>query len=258
MTNWLRLGAALALCASWGWAVDWKALRPQGFVSDYAGVINERTKTELEEYCAEVQRATGVRISLVTLNSLQGEPLDDVATTIFHHWGEAVNITPGTDQRVMLILTVSDRHDWFETGAGLKADMAAGLGPHVLRETRVALRKRDFNEALRAAADTIGSAAAKAHHTALRARIGRSIHWSPLDAIPWVVVAGGVVILAVLMWRGNPAGYGGFGGRGLIPGLMVRSPMSRSTWGSRGSGGFGGFDSGDSSGGFGGGCCRDW
>jgi uncharacterized protein len=259
MKKCLLLSAVVAICASSGWAVDWKALRPQGSVSDFAGVVDPRTKIELEEYCGQVETATGVRISFVTLTSLEGEPLEDVARTIFRSFNELSSApVPGNDQRVMLILTVNDRRDWVETGAGLKPELTSGLAPRILRETRLALRQRDYNEALRGAAETIGNASAQARHLTLHARIARRIRWSPADAIPWVAVAGGLLMLVVLTWAGNPAGYGGLGGRGLLPGLMRRTTMSRSTWGSRGSGGFGGYDSGDSSGGFGGGCCRDW
>lgn len=259
MKKWLRLGAVAAFCASSGWAVDWKALRPQGFVSDFAGVVDPGTKAELENYCGQVEQSTGVRISLVTISSLEGEPVEDVVKAIFRAWGGVPNAEgPRKDERVMLILTVLDRHDWVETGAGLKPEMTNGLASDILRETRLALRKRGYGEGLRAAAETIGNAAAGARHQKLSAQIHRRIRWSFSDAIPWAAVAGGLLMLILLMVVGNPVGYGGFGGRGLLPGLIRRSAMRRSTWGSRGSGGFGGFDSGDASGGFGGGCCRDW
>jgi uncharacterized protein len=258
MKQCLLLIAAVAVCASSGLAVDWKALRPQGFVNDFAGVVDPRTKVELEAYCAQVEQATGVRISFVTLSSLEGEPLEDVARAIFHFGNELPGApAPEKDQRVMLILTVNDRHDWVETGPALQPEITTGLAAQVLRETRLALRRRDYNEALRDAADVIGTTSARARKVTLHARIERRIHWSPSDAIPWAAVAGGLLMLIVLMWAGNPAGYGGLGGRGLLPGL-VRHTMSRCTWGSHSGGGFGGFDSGDSSGGFGGGCCRDW
>jgi len=259
MKKWVRLGAVAAFCASSGWAVDWKALRPQGFVSDFAGVVDPGTKLELENYCGQVERSTGVRISLVTISSLEGEPVEDVVKTIFRAWSDVPGIEgPRKDERVMLILTVADRHDWVETGAGLMPEMTNGLASDILRETRLALRKRDYSEAMRAAAETIGSASARARHQHLAAQIQRRTRWSISDAIPWAAVAGGLVMLILLMFAGNPVGYGGFSRRGLLPGLIRRSAMRRSTWGSRSSGGFGGFDSGDASGGFGGGCCRDW
>ena len=252
------MGAVAAFCASSGWAVDWNALRPQGFVSDFAGVVDPGTKLELEKYCAQVERATGVRISLVTISSLEGEPIEDVVKTLFRAWGEASNAGVQKDARVMLLLTVADRRDWVETGAALQPELTSGLAPRILRETRLALRQKDYGEALRAAAETIGSTSAKARHLPLSARIPRRIRWSLSDSIPWAAVAGGLIMLIWLMRAGNPAGYGGLGGRGLLPGLIRRGAMRRSTWGSRGSGGFGGFDSGDASGGFGGGCCNDW
>src|SRR5579871_3817544 len=127
MTKWLGWAAAVVLSASSGWAVDWKALQPQGFVSDFAGVVDPRSKAELEEYCRQVEQAAGVRISLVTLSSLQGEPLADVARSIFHAWGDAQHLTPGQDRRVMVLLTVNDRHDWVETGTALKPELTSGL-----------------------------------------------------------------------------------------------------------------------------------
>src|ERR1039457_2384521 len=260
MKKWLRLGAVAAFCASSGWAVDWKALRPQGFVSDFAGVVDAGTKRELENYCGQVERSTGVRISLVTISTLEGEPVEDVVETIFRAWSDVpkAGVPQKKDERVMLILTVADRRDWVETGAGLRPEMTNGLAPNILRETRLALRKKDYGEALRAAAETIGSASARARNVSLAVRISRRGRWSLSDAMPWGGVAGGLLMLVWLMRAGNPAGYGGLGGRGLLPGLIRRGAMRRSTWGSRGSGGFGGFDSGDASGGFGGGCCRDW
>ncbi|HLK62279.1 MAG TPA: TPM domain-containing protein [Bryobacteraceae bacterium] len=262
MMKWLRPIVMMALCASPGLAVDWKALRPQGCVSDFAAVVDPRTKTELEAYCQQVEEASHVRISLISIASLEGEPLDDVARTIFRAWDDGAPARGDTaaakDQRVMVIVTVNDRHDWVGISSGLKPELGDDLSGRILRESRAALRKRDYGEAFRAAAETIGETSAKVRHVPLHARIGRKIHWSPADAIPWIAIGGAAVMLAVLMCAGNPKGYGGFGGHGLLPGLIQRGSMRRSTWGSKSSGGFGGFDSGDSSGGFGGGCCRDW
>jgi uncharacterized protein len=263
MKTWLRLAAVVSLCAAPAWAVDWKARRPQGFVTDFAEVVDAPTTAQLNDYCAKVERATGTKIALVTLTSLEGEPLEDVAHTIFQSWVESPGASQSAaaasqkHQRVMVIVTVSDRHDWVGM-AGLNPEMAARLSNRILRETRVALRRKEYGEAFKAAAETIGEASARSERVALSAHMNRHIRWSPTDAIPWAMVGGAVVVFAILMWTGNPAGYGGFSGRGLIPGLFGRSSMCRSTWGSRGSGGFGGFDSGDSSGGFGGGFCRDW
>ena len=41
MMKWLRHAAWLVMFASAGWAVDWTAYKPEGFVSDFAKVIDE-------------------------------------------------------------------------------------------------------------------------------------------------------------------------------------------------------------------------
>ncbi len=255
MQRWLRLFLALATGAGAGWAVDWKVLRPQGFVSDYAGVIGAAARPQLEQYCEEVERTTGTSILLVTLGSLQNEPLEDVAQTIFEAWRK-----PGTprDQRVLVLMAIADRRYYVVIGGGLNPDAAAGLSRRVLQEMRPALRKQDYADALRAAADTVGTAAARAAHVRLATRLPRRNRGSPLEDVPWPVVIGGALIAILLVLVGSPAGYGGFGGRGILPALLHRHPTRRSTWGSRGSGGFGGYDSGDAFGGFGGAGCNDW
>jgi uncharacterized protein len=253
MQRWLRLWLALGASAGGGWAVDWSGLRQEGFVNDFAGVIDAGARTQLEQYCGEVARRTGVRIVLVTLGSLQDEPLEDVSQTIFAAWRDRQRTR---DDRVMVLLTVADRRQYVAVGGGVDRGVAAGLAGRVLREMRPALRRRDYAEALRAAAETAGSAAAAGARAPVAMRLPRRYRRSLGDEIPWMAVIGLAVIGLVLWLAGNPAGYGGT--RGLIPGLLRRNATRRATWGSRGTGGFGGYDSGDAFGGFGGAGCNDW
>jgi uncharacterized protein len=253
MNTWFRLVVVAGICASSGWAVDWKALRPQPGVSDFAGVIDARTKTELQQYCSQVQASTGVRISFVTLASLEGEPINEVGPAIFQAWG-----VPNPDDLVLLVLAVAERRHWLGTGSTLPQALTDGLDGRILREAAPALRQKDYGETLKAAAETIGAGAARVRHVAAIAPPERRIRPTTADSIPWIVLAGVAVVMLWLLLAGNPSGYGGFTRRGLLAALVSQNTMGRSTWGSRGSGGFGGYDSGDSSGGFGGGACRDW
>src|SRR6267154_3499322 len=129
MKMWLRMGAVIGLCASSGWTFDWTALRPQGSVSDFAGVVDAGAKSQLENYCREIGRSGGVQIQLVTISSLEGEPIEDVAKTIFRAWADLSQGNP--DQRIMLLLSVADHRDWLVTGAGLKPGLTSGLSGKV-------------------------------------------------------------------------------------------------------------------------------
>ena len=243
ITRLFRRCALFALLAGTLFAVDWKVLKPEGYVSDYAHVVDSQSKAALEQYCAAVQNSTGAQIALVTLSSLQGEPVEDVANTIFHSWGVG---SKGKNDGIMLLLAVSDRRSRLEVGYGLEGVIPDGFAGTILDDMRPALRQQQYGEAMMAAAQTIGSTIAKAKGVAINVQLPRRIQRKPSDSIPWPVVIGGLLIIFWLI-RG-----GGVGG-GFLPGLLMGNMMGRSTFGSRSGGGFGGYDSGDSFGGFGGG-----
>jgi len=251
MRNWLRAGLALAVCAAVGWAVDWKALQPQGYVSDYAGVIPAANRAPLEAYCAAVEQSTGAQMALVTIPSLEGEPIEDVANTLYRAWGVGQK---GKNEGILMLLAVHDRRSRLEVGYGLEPILPDGLSGGILRQMRPALRQGDYGDAMLAAAETIGNTIAQAKHVTINASLPRHRRPGTSDSIPWPVILGGLCLLFWLMRAGAPRGFGGFGGGGFLPGLILGNLMGRSTWGSRGGGGFGGPDSSDGGfGGFGGG-----
>src|SRR5271157_1801810 len=250
MKKWLRLSVALALGCSAAWAVDWQALKPQGYVSDFANVIDAASKARIEAYAAEVEQSTGAQMALVTIDSLEGEPIEEVANTIFRAWGVGQK---GKNEGILLLLAINNRRDRLEVGYGLEPILPDGLDGSILREMRPALRQKDYGDAMMAAAQTIGGAIADAKHVAIQTQLPRRARPQTSDSIPWLLIVGGLALIGLLMRAGGPRGYGGGGGGGFLPGLLLGSIMSRGSWGSRGSGGFGGFDSGDGFGGFGGG-----
>src|ERR1035438_3629521 len=103
MNKWLRLGVVLALGASGGWAVDWKARysKPEGYVSDFAHVIDAASRSQLEAYCTSVEQATGAQMALVTIPSLETEPIEDVANTLYRAWGVGQK---GKNEGILLLL----------------------------------------------------------------------------------------------------------------------------------------------------------
>ncbi len=241
----------LALCLGTAFAVDWKALQPQGYVSDFSGVVDAGSKAQLERYCAAVEKSAGVQIALVTIPSLNGEPAEDVANTIFRAWGVGAK---GRNEGIMLLLSTGDRRTRLEVGYGVEQWIPDGFAGSVLREMRPALRQNRYGEALLAAAQTIGSRVAAAKNVTIEAPVRRRIRRETQDSIPWPLLLGGVFLLFLLSRGGR---RGGGGGGGLLAGMLLGNLLSRGGgYGGRyggGGGGFGGSDSGGGFGGFGGG-----
>src|SRR6266849_1022337 len=218
MKKLLRICIALALGVSCGFGVDWKALKPQGYVSDFAGVIDAASKAELENYCTRVEQQTVAEIALVTIQSLSQEPIEDVANTIFRAWGVGKK---GKDEGILLLLSVGDRRDRLEVGYGLEPLLPDGFDGEILRAMRPALRQGQYGEALRAAAATIGSRIAKAKGVTLD--VALPLRYQPQqrqNSIPWPLIIGGIVLLFLVLGGGISGGGGGF-----LPGLILGNIM---------------------------------
>lgn len=241
----LRCALVAALVVWAAPAVDFGALKPQGYLNDFAGVVDPAVRASLERYCASVERSTGAQIALVTLPTLEGEPIEDVANLLFRKWGVGAK---GQNEGILLLLVISDRRSRLEVGYGLEPLIPDGFAGGLLRQMRPALAEQHYGDAFVVAAHTIGSRIAEAKGT----QIGSPDHLprrrSRSASLPWPLLLGGI---GVLLWVLSMAGRGG-GPGGFLSGMLLGSLMGRG-FGGNGGGGFGGYDSGDSFGGFGGG-----
>src|SRR5260370_18546996 len=111
--NGLRLLAVAALFAGALPAKDWKTLKPTGYVNDFANVIDPASKSALEAYCTRVEQATGAQMAFVTIPSLEGEAIEDVANDIFRNFGIGQK---RKDNAVLLLLASGERRFRLEMG----------------------------------------------------------------------------------------------------------------------------------------------
>jgi len=234
-------------------AVDWKALKPQGYVSDFAQVIDPQSRAELESYAARVEQATGAQFAFVTIPSLQNEPIEDVANDLFHAWGVGQK---GKDTGLMVLLAVRDRKSRLEVGGGLGESIPDSMAGLLLDDMRPALRQNQYGTAFLLAAVRLGSTLAQAKGVQIPPpSIPYRVQPTSQDSIPWGFILIGLFVVFLLLRRGG-GGYSGGGGGGFWAGLLLSQLLNsgrRGGWsGGSDGGGFGGFDSGGSSGGFGG------
>lgn len=258
MPGFVRAAAVFFCLTATAFAVDWKSLKPQGYVSDFAGVIDEGSRAQLESYAARVEQATGAQLAFVTVKSLEGEPIEDVANDIFHAWGIGQK---GEDNGAMVLLSIGDRKSRLEVGGGLGEAIPDGMAGLLLDDMRPALREGRYGAAFVAAAERLGSTIARSKGVTIPP-IAAQYHVPPdtRDSIPvgaiLFLVFVFILVLSVLRRGGGGRYYGGGGGgggfwTGLLLGLLS-SGRGGGFGGGRDGGGFGGFDSGGGGGGFGG------
>lgn len=227
------------------------ALRYRGYVNDFADVIEPEWEQRLTRLITQLDQKTKVQVAVVTIRSLEGEPIEDFATKLFEVWG----IGHKDDRGALLLLAIQDRKSRLEVGYGLEPVVPDGYAGNVLREMRPALRQQKYGEAIYAGVWLLAQRVAQASGVTLEASgLPRA------GAVPPTAPAPAWVKLFVLLFF--------FGFAGLVmffiimsvrrPGYWHRASgydrVSRWTSYSRssGSGGFGGYDSGSSGGGFGG------
>lgn len=254
--------ACLLLLTAGAWAYDFTTYKHEGYVSDFSRVVDAQSKAALENWCTRVKDATGAEIALVTIPTLHGEPIEDVANLLFRHWGIGQK---SENNGILLLLVTQDRRSRLEIGYGLEPILPDGLSGSLLREMRPALRDQHYGDALIAAARTIGTKIAEAKGV----QIGdapRPRRQRGNEGFPWQVV---IPILAVLFFI-YASGGGGGGRRGRFGGGPVFMPFpfpmgggrrdggwgtSHGGFGGYDGGGFGGFGGGDAGGG---GASSDW
>jgi uncharacterized protein len=238
-------------------ALDVNSLKPQGYVSDFAHVLTPQSRQTLEEYCGRVEQVTGVQMAIVTIPTLDGNPVEDVANALYRKWGVGKK---GKDEGIMLLVAVQDHKDRIEVGYGLEPILPDGFAGGVLRQARVLMRQGAYGQALLVAADEMGSRIAQAKGVSLDFS-SRPRRPAPTRGpkIPFIAIAIIAVIVLALFSRGG-------GGGGFLAGMILGNLLGGGRgggWGGGGGfgggggggGGFGGFGGGDSGGG---GASSDW
>ena len=207
-------------------------------------MLDASSRARLENYCGAVERATGTQMALVTIDSLEGNPIEDFTNELFRKWGVGHK---GQDNGIMLLLAVKDRRDRIEVGYGLEPILPDGFVGSTLREVRPYLRQGQYGEAMLTAAEVMGSTIAKAKGVTLDEHLvqRRMPEAAPGRGLPWPLIIFGLFILFWLLSRGG--GPGGF-----LAGMILGNVLGGGRRGGWGGGGFGGYDSGGGGGGFGG------
>jgi uncharacterized protein len=214
-------------------------------------VLGTQSREQLEIYCGNVERATGVQMALVTLPSLDGNPIEEVSNDLFRQWGVGKK---GKDQGIMLLLSVQDHKDRIEVGYGLEPILPAGFDGSILRGIEPLLRQGAYGQAMMSGAVQIGAYIARAKGVSpnTRPRTQDRTYTTRSHGLPLPVIIIGIVVL-LLLFRGG--GGGGFLAGMLLGNILGSGGRGRDSWGGGGfgsgggGGGFGGFGGGDSGGG---------
>ena len=254
-----------------------RQLKPNGFVNDFANVIDPESNRQIQYLCAQVDHRAQAQIAVVTVESLEGSTVDTFARQLFRQWG----IGPKSNDRgVLILLAIRDHKYRIEVGKGLESVItdrkAAGFG----REAVPFLKEFKYGRALQ----TITRRVTDAIATDAQISIGDAPAPTPAPAASYQyssssdtgmggVIGGFLVVLlivGVILWIAVAASRSGYSGSSYGYGYPVYQNVggyynhsntiffngfggSNSSSGSSSWGGGGGFGGGGDSSSFGGG-----
>lgn len=91
--------------------------KPQGFVSDFAQIIDAKDKVTMTEQLTTLRNSTSIEIAVVTVPTLDNEVVETYAVKLFEEWGIGVK---GKDNGLLILVAPNDRQARIEVGYGLE------------------------------------------------------------------------------------------------------------------------------------------
>jgi len=207
-------------------------LHPTGYVNDFAQVLDANTIAQLDNVCQQIDQKAQAQIAVVTIKSLDGDPIEDYAVNLFKTWGVG---NKSTNRGVLILLAVQDHQYRIEVGYGLEPILPDGKVGGFGREAVPLLKQNDYNGAVSLMVARVADVIAKDSGIALTGAQPEAPEpqEQPSAGPSGGIIALGIIILLivlltplrkVLFWfllfgggggsRGGSWGGGGFGGGG--------------------------------------------
>jgi uncharacterized protein len=127
-----------------------------GRVIDQAGLLDDGFEGQLEERLRSLEEETGAQVAVLTIPSLEGDPLEDFSMRVVETWklGRA-----GADDGVLILIARDERRMRIEVGYGLEPVLTdAEAGRIISRLMAPKFRSGDFSGGVEAAVGAVSSA----------------------------------------------------------------------------------------------------
>jgi len=232
------IGSVVVVLSALGVCAQNLPARPQGYVSDTAGILSSAQRQSLETLAVELEQKTSAQMAVVTVATVKPDTIEQYAVRLFEQWGIGQK---GKDNGVLLLVAVQDREVRLEVGYGLEGALTDAMSKSIIERFMVpAFRQGAYDQGVRDGAVAVVSIIAREFGVTVtgreqqiyqRVQAGQD---SSSDALGFIVFLG-MVILFILnprlffymmmfsamgggrsgSWSGGGGGFGGgFGGFG--------------------------------------------
>src|SRR5207253_5814725 len=126
---------------------------PTGYVNDYAKVIDQETKQQLETTLGNLDRQQQIQFSVVTVDTTGGQDIFDYTLAVARGWGIGSKDTQKPS--LLLLAAIKDRKYFTQVSRHLEGELPDGLVGQIQRERLVpAFRAGEYSQGLADTVDT--------------------------------------------------------------------------------------------------------
>ncbi len=126
---------------------------PQGFVNDFASILNAQDELALETKLLSLQSSTGIEIAIVTIKTLGGDTVENYAVKLFEEWhiGKAEK-----DNGALLLIARDEKEMRIEVGYGLEPLLTDSQSGQIIRNIIIpAFQNGDYGEGISTATNAM-------------------------------------------------------------------------------------------------------
>ena len=120
---------------------------PTGFVNDYAKVINEPAKKELEDAIARLKKNSRIEFAVVTVETTGERPHSDYADAVARGWG--IGPRDKTGGSLILLVAIKDRRWVLRWSRSLAEDLEEGTEDELKGLMTVPFRRGNYGEGIK-------------------------------------------------------------------------------------------------------------
>ena len=151
MPNWILLfccSAALFLSLGVSQLAQTtrKVPAPTGHVNDFAGVVNEQTRQQLENILANLKLKTGIEFDIATIQSTGGLDISDFSLQLARDWN--VGARASAQKSLLLVLAVDEKTSFTRFSKSVQNDLPEGVLGEMGQRMRALVDAGQFSEGL--------------------------------------------------------------------------------------------------------------
>ena len=197
---------------------------PVGFINDFAGLLSSGASAQLEAQLVQLEQDTTAEVVVVTISTLNDEPIELYANELFEQWGIGKS---GEDNGILFLIAYEDRQTWIEVGYGLESIVTDGRAGRILDIDVIPnFKNNDYELGIISGMASIesyiraGSSPSAVEENPISDFVSKSDIWLP------ILIIMGVISIYILGWMARTKSFWLGGVWGVICGLALGFALS--------------------------------